>query len=92
MPATLGLDMDVPEPFLLIKKLGVDLAKVLHGEQSFEYHEDVCAGDTLTFDSKVTDIFDKKNGALEFVVKDTVITNQNDVRVATLRQTIVVRN
>jgi len=86
------LDMDVPDPFHLLKTLEVDLGKVLHGEQSFTYHKDVCAGDTVTFQTKVVDIFDKKGGELEFIVQNTTVTNQNDDHVADLRGVIVVRH
>ena len=54
----------------------IDLGKVLHGEQRFEYHAPVCAGDTLRIESKVTDIYDKKGGLLEFVVRESKVTNQ----------------
>lgn len=87
-----GLDMDVPDPFALINTLEIDLARVLHGEQTFKYHHDVCAGDTVTFQSIVSDIFDKKNGALEFVVEDTTVTNQDGIHVADMQRIIVVRN
>ena len=86
------LEMDKPEPFAVLKELGVDLGRILHGEQAFEYHADICAGDTLTYRTKVSDIFDKKDGALEFIVEDTTVTNQEGARVATMRRTIVVRN
>lgn len=86
------LDMEVPNPFELLERLDVDLGKVLHGEQTFTYHKDVCAGDRVTYKSKVVDIFDKKGGALEFIIKDTEVTNQDGDRVADLRSVIVVRN
>ena len=60
----------------LIDTLEIDLAKILHGEQRFDYYEPVCAGDTLRLESKVRDIYEKKGGALEFLVKDTLVTNQ----------------
>ena len=63
-----------------------------HGEQRFDYHAPVCAGDTLRFESKVSDIYDKKGGALEFVVNDTKVTNQLGQHVADLHAVIVVRH
>ena len=41
---------------------------------------------------KVTDIYDKKGGALEFLVQEYTAKNQDDVLVAEMRRTIVVRN
>ncbi len=89
---TFCLEMDVPDPFEMFKMLDVDLGRLLHAEQSFTYHDPVCAGDTVTFESTITDIFDKKDGALEFVVVDTKITNQDDAHVADARRVLVIRN
>ena len=56
------------------------------------YHAPVCAGDSITLTSRITDIYDKKNGALEFIVMDSECRNQDGVHVADLRRSIVVRN
>ena len=50
------------------------------------------AGDTLTFRPRVADIYEKKGGALEFVVRKTSVHNQRDELVAELRCVTVVRN
>ena len=76
----------------LLQKLEVPIAKILHGEQSFCYHQSACAGDTITVHSQVDDIYDKKNGALEFIVKSSRAINQHDQLVAEMRTVIVVRN
>ena len=76
----------------LLADLGIPLAKLLHGEQGFSYHRAACAGDTVTVRSTITDIYDKKNGALEFVVKTSRATNQRNELVAELRTVIVCRN
>ena len=72
--------------------LGMDLARILHGEQSFTYRRDVCAGDVLTFHPRITDIYDKKGGALEFVVRATRVTDQAGAVVAELQSVLVQRN
>ena len=87
-----GAPGDSGETMKLIETLDIDLGKVLHGEQRFDYHAPVCAGDTLRFESKVSDIYDKKGGALEFVVNDTKVTNQLGEHVADLHSVIVVRH
>jgi acyl dehydratase len=87
-----GAPGDSGETMKLIETLEIDLGKVLHGEQRFDYHAPVCAGDTLRFQSKVSDIYDKKGGALEFVVNDTRVTNQLGEHVADLHSVIVVRH
>ncbi len=87
-----GAPGDSGETMKLIETLEIDLGKVLHGEQRFDYHAPVCAGDTLRFESRVSDIYDKKGGALEFVVNDTKVTNQLGEHVADLHSVIVVRH
>jgi len=76
----------------LLADLGIPLAKLLHGEQSFRYRKPVCAGDTVTVQSTITDIYDKKGGKLEFSVKDSKVTNQHSELVAELRTVLVVRH
>ncbi len=76
----------------LVAELGIPIAKLLHGEQSFTYHRPACAGDTVTVRSTISDIYDKKNGALEFVVKTSRATNQREELVAELRTVIVYRH
>src|SRR5882757_11212950 len=43
--------MDNDTPFEFLNALDINLARVLHGEQSFVYHAPVVVGDTLTFRS-----------------------------------------
>lgn len=73
-------------------ELGIDPARILHGEQQFRYHRMAYAGDTLRYESRIADIYDKKGGALEFVVRDTRVTNQHGEHVADLRSVIVQKN
>lgn len=76
----------------LLADLEIPLSRLLHGEQSFTYHAPVCVGDMVTVQSSITDIYTKKNGALEFVVKDSKVTNQHQVLVAQMRTVLVCRN
>ncbi|MCC8972037.1 MaoC family dehydratase N-terminal domain-containing protein [Bradyrhizobium brasilense] len=84
--------MDAPDPFEFLTALDIDLARVLHGEQRFDYHAPVMVGDTLTFHPRVTGVTDKKGGAMTLIVVDTPVTNQNGVHVADVSRTVVVRN
>ena len=84
------LDAGTLMPALI--EMGVNLSRILHGEQQFTYLAPVCAGDTITVQSRISDIYDKKNGALEFLVKDSSVTNQHGQPVAEMRSVIVVRN
>jgi acyl dehydratase len=86
------LEMDGPDPAALRERLGIDLARVLHGEQRFVYHRLAHAGDALTFEQRVADIYDRKGGLLEFMVRETRVTNQRREPVADLVTTTVVRH
>ena len=86
------LEMDAPNPRALIELFDVDIGRVLHGEQSFTYHRIAYAGERLQFETRIADIYIKKNGALEFVTCDTHVRNVAGEPVADLRSTIVVRN
>lgn len=85
-------ELDSGASSALLEMLGVPIAKILHGEQGFTYHRPVCAGDTVTVRPRIADIYDKKGGALEFVVKTAEARNQRDELVAELRTVIVCRN
>ena len=83
--------MDDPDPLDWLTSMGVNLMHILHGQQRFNYHAPAFAGDRLSFDATIADIYDKKGGALQFIVKNTRVTNQHDVLVATLASTVVYR-
>jgi hypothetical protein len=84
--------LDTPDPLDWPKALGIDIARVLHGEQSFTYHGDICAGDVIGFEVEVVDVYDKNGGALTFVVS-TLSGHDAAGRLAVeARQTLVVRN
>lgn len=75
-----------------VRDMGVTPASVLHGEQSFEYHLPIYAGDRIRLKTKTVDIYEKKGGALEFVVQDTTAHNQYDELCVTSRAVLVIRN
>ncbi|UVE18713.1 MaoC family dehydratase N-terminal domain-containing protein [Pseudomonas sp. LS44] len=86
------LDMDAGGSGSVLSRLNIDIGKILHGEQSFTYHKQAFAGDRLSFETKIVDIYDKKGGALEFVVRETRVTDAAGDLVAELRNSLVVRN
>lgn len=86
-----GIELERPEPFGYLAELGVDMRSVLHGEQSFEYETLAFAGDSLTVQTKVVDAYHKRNGELQFLVKETDIT-RNEVRIAISRSVVIVRD
>lgn len=76
----------------LLEDLGIPFEKLLHGEQGFTYHQPICAGDTVTVRTRISDIYSKKNGALEFVARTSTASNQAGETVAELRTVLVCRN
>jgi acyl dehydratase len=86
------LGLLAPETESAMARLGIDMGKVLHGEQSFTYGEPIHAGDTITLKTRISDIYDKRGGALDFIVQDTEASNQNGKSVGVTRTVIVVRN
>ncbi|MEH6588555.1 MAG: MaoC family dehydratase N-terminal domain-containing protein [Halioglobus sp.] len=87
-----SVDLEGPELLPVLTLLDLDIGRVLHGSQEFEYLGQIYAGDRITQQSKIVDIFDKKGGALEFVVQQSTYTNQNDELVGKAQQTLVYRN
>ncbi|MFB7025789.1 MULTISPECIES: MaoC family dehydratase N-terminal domain-containing protein [unclassified Streptomyces] len=85
------LEMDNPDRGSFLADLGVDVRTILHAGQRFEFHEQAYAGDTLTFSTEVTDVYSKKGGALEFIVRATHVSRAG-APIATLTSTIVVRD
>ena len=86
------LEMNAPNPAAVRELLGLDYRRLLHGEQQFVYHAPAHAGDVLRFEQRIEDIYDKKGGALEFVVRRTRVSNQHGALVAELRSVTVMRN
>ena len=94
LPPTYGsflLD-DRPDPHGNLALLGIDLRKLLHAEQRFEYHAPVFAGDRLTLTDRVADHYVKKGGSLEFVVLDCEARKATGELALTIRRVLVVRH
>ena len=87
-----SLNLAQPDPLARYLEMGIDLAKLLHGSQLFEYFAPICAGDRIRLESTITDIAEKKGGALELVVEETTARNQMDELVGKATQTLVIRH
>lgn len=94
LPPTYGnfLTDDRPDPHGNIRLLGIDLKKLLHAEQSFQYHAPVYAGERLILTDRVADHYTKKNGSLEFVVLECEARTPNGELALTIRRVLVVRH
>lgn len=84
--------MEAEQPFVLLADMGIDKRKTVHGEQQFTYLKPIVAGDLLTGQQKIVEMYDKKGGALTFIVTETRLTNQLNEAVCDMRTVIVVRN
>ncbi|MBE2277507.1 MAG: MaoC family dehydratase N-terminal domain-containing protein [Rhodobacteraceae bacterium] len=80
-PSFLGnaVELDIPEPLSWMSAVGIDITSTLHGEQSMVYHKMVFAGDSLLLARRIVDVYVKKAGTLEFVVKRTDVLRGNDL-------------
>lgn len=85
-----GYLLDRPDAGQWLDDLGIDLGNLLHAEQSFTYHRTAHAGETLSFRPRIVDTFEKKGGALQFVVRETEVVAADGSPVATLRETMAV--
>lgn len=80
-----------PAQRISLEEMGIDIGTILHGEQHFDYHAPIHAGDRIRLRSRVVDIYEKKGGALEFIVQDTTAHNQRDELCVSARGITVVR-
>jgi hypothetical protein len=77
-----------------LEALGLDLRRLLHGDVTWEYAAPVGVGDVLTATRTVTDVTTKagrRGGEMTLVTLETVFTNQDGVRVVTMRDTLIER-
>jgi len=79
-----GGDSPISDP-----ALGLDYSLVVHGEQRFELHRPVRAGDVLSTISRVADI--RAAGRNELMTTVTEVTDAAGERVATTTSTLVSR-
>ncbi|MEJ2885174.1 FAS1-like dehydratase domain-containing protein [Actinomycetospora aeridis] len=84
-----GLETETEAIYRTLEDVGVDLATVLNGEQHFTHHRTLHAGDQIVFVTRITDVYARSEGRLEFLVRDTAVTRDGEL-VAELRNVIVV--
>ena len=77
----------------LLRDLGTDVSRLLHGEQEFELRRPLKPGDTLLCRSRILDIYEKtgRSGPMGFVVRETVATDRTGEIVGAMRHITVVR-
>lgn len=80
----------------LIQALGIDLIRLLHGEEEYFYYGAIHPGDIMTGKSKVVEMYqkekkDKPGKFMDFTVIETEIRNQRGELVIKTRSTLVER-
>jgi acyl dehydratase len=76
----------------LITDIGVNVLHALHAGHAFTYYRSIYAGDRITLTTETTDIYEKKGGALEFIVQETKAVNQRGELCVAQRAVLAVRN
>jgi acyl dehydratase len=84
--------LSAKEPFEFYRGIGIDLGRLLYGEQSFTYHAQVCVGDVLSFEAEIVDVVDKKAGAMTLVTQRIRVENQEKRHVADMVLNTIVLN
>jgi acyl dehydratase len=77
----------------VLRELGTDISRLLHGEQEFELFKPIRPGETYLCRSRIADIYEKqaRSGPLAFVVRETVVTDPDNEVVALMRHVTVIR-
>lgn len=104
-PAFTGDDALVPPTFLMtvahwtegatsggVRAVKLDMRRLLHGEQEFEYVKPIRAGDVLRVRSRTQDVFEKqgsRGGKMLFVLMESEYRNPRDEVVAYSRNTLI---
>ena len=80
----------------VVKALGINLGRLLHGEEEYEYLGSVCAGDVITGQMKVVDMYDKEKKGnpskfMKFTILEMEMRNQRGELVIKARSIFVER-
>ncbi|HEU5225761.1 MAG TPA: MaoC family dehydratase N-terminal domain-containing protein [Actinomycetota bacterium] len=80
-----GLDHVVSDP-----RLGIDLSRVLHGEQEYRWSRPVVVGETLTASATIESVRNK--GGIRFLTLRTEVLDEAGELVVAGRSTLIVRS
>jgi acyl dehydratase len=76
-------------PAILDPEVGMNIPAMVHGGQEFEWGEPVCAGDKITTEVTLSEVYEKDGKG--FYVFESVSTNQDDVQTVKGTWTDIVR-
>jgi acyl dehydratase len=79
--------------FKIVKDMKINFTKVLHGEETYEYFQEIYPGDTLTGRMKIAGMDQKsgKFGSMDIVRVETMYSNQRNEQVLKATTIIVER-
>jgi hypothetical protein len=82
--------------FDLFQKMGIQLARVLHAEQEYQYENPIRSGDCMQFQTTVSNILEKKGStaSMQFITLETLFHVTRDsvqLAVGKSKTTIVIR-
>ena len=86
---TVGYEKD--NPFDFLDELGIEIDRVLSAGQNYIFYNLIFAGDLISMKSRISDIYDKKSGKLQFVEISSEFYNQKSTKVAKSISTLVYR-
>ena len=92
-PPTFGacLKFLAPAETPTYEHLGLDYKGLLHAEEKIDYFLPIHVGQELTLLTEITDMYDKKGGALEFLLRETNVYNDAQALVQKVTTTTVMR-
>ncbi len=74
----------------LLMSAGINVARMLHGEEEYEYLSPIYPGDILTGVTRIVD--GKTRGTMDIIVTETRYTNQDNQPVLVARSMVLVRD
>jgi acyl dehydratase len=77
----------------VLEGLDINYARLLHGEQEYEYFAPIRAGDIIRFNTTITDVTEKegKSGTMDIITTEMTGHNQDNEKVFIGRSTVVIR-
>ncbi len=87
-PTTFGFEGEK-----VLEGLDINYARLLHGEQEYEYFRPIMAGDAISFSTKITDVTEKegRSGVMDIITTEMTGHNQDGEKVFVGRSTVVIR-
>ena len=78
-------------PYKYLDDLSISMQHILHAGQKFKYYKLVFAGEKIKMESKIKDMYEKKNGNLKFLEIESLFFNQNKELMVKSLSTLVIK-